>query len=410
MNRRSQREHGSQNSPASRFARRFELQSNGSKTIVNEQTSAFKSAAVPITYGCVGLRLIPVQIQLLPNPLKIPGLMSAKNIVLCFPLQEPHVEQIRVVARDDFNVIVSGQETIGRDIFEADIFCGHAKTPVDWADVVAKGRLQWIQSSAAGLDHCLVSEVIKSPIVVSGCSALFSNQVAETTVALLMGLVRRLPVFFRAQQAREYVRRPTDDLFGKTVAILGFGGNGQRIAQVLRPMAKRIVATDWFPDSCKPHVDSGLVDEVVPHQQTEKILPEADVVIVTLPLSDANERSFGDAQFAVCKPGAYFVNVGRGSVVQQDALIRFLESGHLGGAGLDVADPEPIEPDSPLWGMDNVIITPHVGAQSPRRIPVTVNLICENLNRFREGLAPLNQVEKTLGFPRPEHRVDGSWC
>ena len=126
--------------------------------------------------------------------------MSTKNIVLCFPLQEPHVEQIRETSRDDFNVIVSSQESIGRDIFEADIFCGHAKTPVDWAKVVKQDRLKWIQSSAAGLDHCLAPEVIQSPIVVSGCSALFSNQVAETTMALLMGLVRRLPIFFRAQQ------------------------------------------------------------------------------------------------------------------------------------------------------------------------------------------------------------------
>ena len=153
--------------------------------------------------------------------------MPTKNIVLCFPLQEPHVNQIREASKDDFNVIVSSQETIGRYIFDADIFCGHAKTPVDWAKVVEQDRLQWIQSSAAGLDHCLVPEVIASPIVVSGCSALFSNQVAETTMALLMGLIRRLPVFFHAQQARQYVRQPTDDLFGKSVAILGFGGNGQ---------------------------------------------------------------------------------------------------------------------------------------------------------------------------------------
>jgi len=336
--------------------------------------------------------------------------MPSKNIVLCFPLQESHVAQIRKTSGDDFDVIVSSQETIGRDIFDADIFCGHAKTPVDWAEVVKRGRLQWIQSSAAGLDHCLAPEVIQSPIVVSGCSALFSNQVAETALALLLGLTRRLPVFFRAQQDREYVRRPTDDLFGKTVAILGFGGNGQRIAQTLRPMVDRIVASDWFPESCQPHIENGLVDEIFPHQQTEQMLKTADVVIVTLPLSDANEHSFGDDQFAACKPGVYFVNVGRGSVVQQDALIRSLQSGHVGAAGLDVADPEPIEPTSPLWELENVMITPHVGAQSARRIPVTVDLFCENLNRYRDGKAPLNLVDKPLGFPRPENRVDRSWC
>ena len=140
------------------------------------------------------------------------------------------------------------------------------------------------------------------------------------------------------------------------------------------------------------------------------MLGDADVVIVTLPLSNTNEHSFGDVQFAACKTGVYFVNVGRGSVVQQDALIRSLQSGQVGAAGLDVADPEPIEPSSPLWEMDNVIITPHVGAQSARRIPVTVDLFCENLNRYRNKQTPLNLVDKPLGFPRPEHRVDSSWC
>ena len=229
-------------------------------------------------------------------------------------------------------------------------------------------------------------------------------------MALLVGLVRRLPVFFHAQQAREYVRRPTDDLFGKTVAILGFGGNGQRIAQVLGPMVDRIVASDCFPEACQTHVDSKLVQRMFSDQQTEQMIEYADVVISTLPLSEANEHSFGEAQFAACKKGAYFVNVGRGSVVQQDALIRSLQSKHLGAAGLDVADPEPIEPSSPLWDMPNVIITPHVGAQSARRIPVTVNLFCENLNRYRSGQTPLNLVDKAIGFPRPEHRVDSTWC
>ena len=339
--------------------------------------------------------------------------MTKKNIVLCFPLQASHVDQIREAAADRYNVIVSKQEDIGKNIFEADIFCGHAKTPVDWNAVVQQERLKWIQSSAAGLDHCLVPAVIESSIVVSGCSALFSNQVAETTVALLMGLVRRLPVFFRAQQAREYVRRPTDDLFGKTVAILGLGGNGIRIAEVLRPSvgkAGRILGSDWFPEDAKHLVSDGIVDQVYGAQQLDQMLPQADIVIVTLPLSQSNEQSFGAREFRACKPGAYFVNVGRGSVVQQAALIEELQSGHLGGAGLDVADPEPIEPDSPLWTMENVIITPHVGAQSPRRIPVTVDLFCENLQRYDSGENLLNWVDKGLGFPHPKHRVDRSWC
>ena len=336
-------------------------------------------------------------------------LMPPKTIVTCFPLADSDVQKIRRTAGPNFNVIVAGQREIANEILKADVFCGHAKVPVDWGRVVKANKLRWIQSSAAGLDHCLTPPVIESQIVVSGCSGLFAPQVGEQMMALLLGLVRRIPVFLRAQERREYVRRPTDDLYGKTIGIVGLGGNGQRIANVLQPLVGRIVATDCFPESCQALVKNGTVQEVLPENQLEKMLPMADVIVVTLPLCEANEQRISDEQFELFKPGAYLINVGRGSVVDTDSLIRNLSSGRLGGAGIDVVEPEPLPPESPLWAMDNVIITPHVGAQSPFRIPVTVDLFCENLVRYREGRSLLNQVDKQLGFPRPEHRIELKW-
>lgn len=295
-------------------------------------------------------------------------------------------------------------ESIGSAIMDATIFFGHAKTPVDWQAVVAQGQLKWIQSSAAGLDHCLTPEVIESDIPVSGCSALFAPQVAETSMALLMGLLRSLPVFFAAKSKQEYVRRYTDELFGKTVGIIGYGGNGQQIARTLAPMASRIIATDKFPDSTDPLPIDQRVAEIFPASQLNVLLEQADVVIVTLPLSAENEQLLSDAQFSSMKKGSYFINVGRGSVVEQDALIRHIASGHLKGVGIDVADPEPIAVDSQLWQFDNVIITPHIGAQSEFRVPRTIDLFEQNLARFVAGETLLNQVDKPLGYPRPEHR------
>jgi phosphoglycerate dehydrogenase-like enzyme len=335
--------------------------------------------------------------------------MPKTTIVTCFPLADSEEKQIRQFAGDEFEVIAASQENIADEIFKADVFCGHAKIPVDWAKVVEADRLRWIQSTAAGLDHCLVPPVIESPILVSGCSGLFAPQVAEQTMALLTGLIRRIPVFLRAQQNKQYVRRPTDDLFGKSVGIVGLGGNGQRIAQVLKPMVGRIVATDCFPEACQELVDSGVVQEVLPDDKLEDILPHVDVVIVTLPLSEANENRFSERQFQLFQPGAYLINVGRGSVVDTDSLVRNLASGRLGGAGIDVVDPEPLPRESPLWEMDNVIISPHVGAQSPLRIPVTIDLFCSNLVRFNKGESLLNQVDKQLGFPLPEHRIKFEW-
>ena len=339
--------------------------------------------------------------------------MSKPTIVTCFPLSDAQVNQIRTAAGDRYDVIASAQEDIHELIYQADIFCGHVKTakPMDWQAVVDAGRLKWIQSSAAGLDHCLAPAVIDSPIVVSGCSALFANQVAETSMALLMGLIRRLPVFFQAQKNREYLRRPTDDLIGKKVGIIGFGGNGYRIAKTLSSMVDEIIATDLFPDAEQHAVKDGIVKEILPEDQLETVMEQCDVTIVTLPLAEANEKRIGDVQFRLCKPGAYFINVGRGSVVDQDALIHYLANGSLAGAGLDVADPEPIEADSPLWEMSNVIITPHIGAQSAWRVPKTVDFFCENLDRYNRGEEIMNLVDKKLGFPRPEKRVQfgGKW-
>ncbi len=336
--------------------------------------------------------------------------MPNLNIVTCYPLSDSQAAQIQSAAREEYQVVVSSQQNIHEDIFLADIFCGHAKVHVDWPAVVKQGRLKWIQSSAAGLEHCLVPSVIESDVLVSGCSGLFANQVAEQMMALLMGLIRRMPVFYRAQQKKEFIRRPTDDLFGKTVGIVGLGGNGQRIAKVLRPMVERIIATDLFHEHCQSMVGDrsigGLVDEVLPASELEALLPQADVVIVTLPLTDENENRIGAEQFRIFKSGAYLVNVGRGSVVNTKSLVDCLQLGRLGGVGIDVVEPEPLPADSPLWEMDNVIISPHVGAQSAQRLPATANLFCENLPRFTDGKSLQNQVDKNLGFPRPEHRIE----
>ena len=170
-------------------------------------------------------------------------------------------------------------------------------------------------------------------------------------------------------------------------------------------MVGKIVATDCFPDACKSLIDQGVVENVFGADELEEMLPACDVVIVTLPLSDDNEKRISDDQFKLFKPGTYLINVGRGSVVDTDSLVRFLSNGHLAAAGIDVVDPEPLPPESPLWEMDNVIISAHVGAQSPLRIPTTIELFCENLNRFRADRSLLNQVDKELGFPRPEHRI-----
>lgn len=317
------------------------------------------------------------------------------RIVLCYPVEKRHLQQIQMAA-PGAEVVDAGQQRIAEELPHADIFCGHAKTEVPWDDVVHQGRLRWIQSSASGLDHCLMPSVIDSDIMVTGASGLFADQVAEQTLALLLGLLRSQPAFFRAQQRREFDRLPTHDLHGKTIGIVGFGGNGRRIAEVLAPWRVRILATDAFP---RNRPDS--VEALWPADRLNDLLEQVDGVILCVPLTEQTRGMIDAAALARMQPGSWLVNVARGPVVIEKDLVEALDSGRLAGAGLDVTEVEPLPESSKLWEHPSVMITPHVGAQSARRYDVVTDFFCENLRRFHSNQPMLNLVDKELGYPPP---------
>jgi D-3-phosphoglycerate dehydrogenase len=319
------------------------------------------------------------------------------QIVLCYAVEPRYLDQIQAAAPGAV-ITSAGQEGIPEAILDADIYCGHAKQrPVPWDRVVRQGRLKWIQSSAAGLDHCLAPSVIDSDIQVTSASGLFANQVAEQTMALLLGVLRGLPVFFRQTIRREFIRRPTRDLHGSTVGIVGFGGNGRRIADVLAPYRVRILATDVYPVRKPPHVA-----ELWPADRLDDLLRQSDVLILGMPLNDQTRGMIAARELALLQPGSILINVARGACVNEADLIAALESGHLGAAGLDVTQVEPLPEDSPLWELPNVLITPHVGAQGKTRDNDVTDLFCENLRRYQFGLPLWNCVDKRLGFPHPD--------
>ncbi|HMO14985.1 MAG TPA: D-2-hydroxyacid dehydrogenase [Pirellulaceae bacterium] len=322
------------------------------------------------------------------------------NIVVGYQASAEHVARIRAAAPKS-TVVVADAATLAELLLTADIFVGHVKTWVDWPAIVAKGKLRWIQSSAAGLDHCLAKPVKQASIFVSSASALFADQVAEQTLALTLGLLRRIHWFVRAETARRYERLPTDDLHGKRVAIIGFGGNGQRIAEVLKPFRVSLRAVDYFADQEFDGV------QVFPPEQLRDAIRDAELAIITLPLTEATRFLFGKSEFRAMPAGAYLINVGRGEVVREADLVAALNSEQLAGAGLDVAEVEPLPPSSALWGHPKVIISPHVGAQGKMRNDRVTELFCLNLPRFLNGQPLINQVEKELGFPRPENRFSG---
>jgi phosphoglycerate dehydrogenase-like enzyme len=316
------------------------------------------------------------------------------RIVLCYPVEAKHIEQI-ADAMPGAEIVDAGQQHVAEELFAADIFCGHPKVPVDWDGVVRQGRLRWIQSSAAGMDHCLVPSVVASDIAVTSASGVLSDQVAEHTIALITAWGRSLPVFFHAQEKREFIRRPTRDLTRKTVGIAGLGGVGRRLAKLLAAFEVRILATDLFPVDKPPHVEA-----LWPADRLDDLLAAVDILVLCLPLNDATRGIIDAKKIAAMRPGGLLVNVARGPLVVTDDLIAALDTGHLAGAVMDVTDPEPLPPDNRLWGFSNVIITPHVGGQAAWRIDAMTRLFCRNLRRWQEGLPLVNFLaDKRLGFP-----------
>ncbi|MBX3412497.1 MAG: D-2-hydroxyacid dehydrogenase [Pirellulales bacterium] len=318
---------------------------------------------------------------------------SSTRIVLCYPIERRHFDAIQRAA-GEAEVVDAGQEGIATEIHAADIFCGHAKVPVDWEAVVRQGRLKWIQSSAAGLDHCLVPAVVSSDIIVTSASGVLADQVTEHTLGLILAWLRSLPVFHRAQAKREFIRRPTRDLHRKTIGIVGFGGVGRRLAQVLSSFKVRLLATDVFPVDKPDYVES-----LWPADRLDDLLPQVDILILCAPLTSTTRGMIGAARLAKLPPHALLVNVARGPLVVEADLVAALEAGKLAGAVVDVTEIEPLPESSKLWDLPNVIITPHVGGQSARRADDMTEFFVENLRRWRGGEPLNNLVDKQLGFP-----------
>lgn len=328
----------------------------------------------------------------------------SKKLVVCFhenPIANLLVARIDRAWREansPVEIINVGQAELANVLCDADFFCGHAKISQDWKRIVAAGKLQWIQSSAAGMDWCLVPPVIESKIEITTASGALADQVAEHTLGLILAWLRRLPLFFQDQQQnKNFVRRATFDLTESTVGIIGFGGVGRRLAELLQPFRCRIRACDLFPNEKPKFVESLENIDAIP-----QLLSQSDIVVLALPLNSETESLIDENMLRLMKRSAILVNVARGKIIKTAALLDALQNGIIAGAAIDVADPEPLPPNHPLWDTPNLIITPHVAGQSRFRFETIVELFCENIRRrfAREPLVNfLSREGKRLGFP-----------
>ena len=246
-------------------------------------------------------------------------------------------------------------------------------------------NLKWLHTFSSGVDSPVFQTMLERGIRITNSAGASSSPIAQTVIMYLLALSRNLPEWQRAQQRHEWQQRSFQELPGTTIAVIGLGAIGQEVVRLAHALDMNVIACRRTPrgdESCPTYSMTDL----------SAVLAQADWVVVALPLNADTRRIINAQIFASMKPGACFINVGRGELVDEPALIAALQSGHLGGAGLDVFETEPLPTESALWDMPNVIITPHNSATTPQSHHRAALIFIENVKRRAAGLSLRNEI------------------
>ncbi len=293
----------------------------------------------------------------------------------------------------EFVAVVSARDAL-REAPSAHAYIGEC----DATFINAATKLVWMQRTGAGVETCVdIPAIARGDVILTNMQKMASPIIAEHAIAMMMSLSRGLPNFARAMDQGswnrgEQIRSKMTSVVNKRLLVVGLGGIGTEVARFGSALGMQVSATRNSSRSGPPFVEYvGLSDEL------HKLAGESDVIISALPLTQATTHLFDKDFFAILKPTAIFITVGRGQSVVTEDLVSALRSGRLAGAGLDVTDPEPLPPGHVLWTLPNVIITPHISSGGSEGERQSV-LLQENLRRFVAGDALLNVVDPAKGY------------
>ena len=254
-------------------------------------------------------------------------------------------------------------------------------------------HLKWIQTNSSGVDGLLFPELVDSDIVLTSGATVNSGPVAESVMALLLAVSKRIPEHVRHQQKREWTRYKKLELRGSTVAVVGYGHIGEEVGRLCAAFGMRVLAVRRNPGR-----GGAYAETVFGHDDLRHALAQADFVALTAAQVRGEPPLIGAAELASMKPTAWLVNVARGTMVDETALVDALREGVIAGAALDVFPKEPLPANSQLWDLPNVLVSPHNSASSPRQDERTIDLFVENFRRWVSGEPLLNVIDKTRGY------------
>ena len=256
-------------------------------------------------------------------------------------------------------------------------------------------RLKWVQVTSAGVDGFLTDEMRASSVVFTTVSGIHATPIGEFVLQLMLMFSKQAPLCFQLKQQKQWQRLGVTVLRSKTVGIVGLGHIGKEVARLAKAFGMRVMATER---SVRRPKSARYVDALLPPAELPKLLSESDYVVICVPLTAETKGLIGDRELRLMKPSAYIINVARGKVIDEDALVRALEEKRIAGAGLDVFSTEPLPPESRLWDLDNVILSPHISGSMEDYFERATAVFCRNLRNYIDGRKLVNVVGKERGY------------
>ncbi len=312
----------------------------------------------------------------------------------------PTSQQILREAANTDVVCVSSQEELSASLPEAEILCAF-NVPENWPELAP--HLRWLQYPGAGIDGLRPSGLLdqQDRVQITTASGIHATTISEYVFGSILMFNWNWPQMVRLQDGHVWAKSSGwynlggRELDGATLGVVGVGSIGRRIAQLGRAFGMRVLG--MRRSSAQGEADPDLAQSY-PREHLQEMLGQCDYVVLCVPLTPDTEHLIGEAELRAMKKDSYLVNIARGHVIDEQALVRALREGWIGGAGLDVAEVEPLPSNSPLYGMPNVIITPHVAGLSTHYDQRLAQLFAENLRRYRAGEPLLNRYDPARGY------------
>jgi phosphoglycerate dehydrogenase-like enzyme len=253
-------------------------------------------------------------------------------------------------------------------------------------------KLKWVLDPLVGVEMFLTPEIVAAPLILTNARGIH-DQVAELALLFALMLAKQSPACLSLQQEKKWQKFTPGLLSGKTLGILGLGHIGLKIARLAKAFHMKVIATE-IKQMKKP----GFVDVLLPAPKLGELLRVSDFVVIAIPLTRETAGLIGEKELRLLKASACLINIARGRIVNEEALIRVLREKRIAGAGLDVFAVEPLPADSPLWDLPNVVLTPHVAGLREDYDLLATRLFCKNLKRYLSGKPLLNVVDKVKGY------------